>query len=94
MTPQAQTRKDRRSAGGVDTLQHRHLAAIAGIIAKISPDMRPDIAKHFAVQIKAGNSRFDFDRFIRACEVELIPPFERVRATKKDLARAREIAGK
>lgn len=67
MTPQSQLRKDKRGAHGVDTLQHRHLAAIAGIIAKIELGERGDIARHFADEIGKGNSRFDRTRFLRAC---------------------------
>jgi hypothetical protein len=69
MTPQAQLRKDKASANGVGTLQHRHLAAIAGIIVKISPGERGDIAHHFANEIAAGNPRFDRQRFLNACEL-------------------------
>lgn len=51
--------------------QHRHFAAIAGIIATI-PDagVRADVAAHFADRLTVSNPRFDHARFLRAANGE------------------------
>lgn len=69
LKPDTALRKDRRGSNAIETLQHRHYAAIAGIIANL-PDQdmaREEVAEHFARAL-AANPRFDRDRFLAAAE--------------------------
>lgn len=75
LTDSAASAKDRRSAGTVSTLQtlqllqHRHYAALAGIIATIDPQFRNHVANRFADSL-AANPRFERARFIAACQLK------------------------
>jgi hypothetical protein len=70
LTPHSALAKDKRNAKAADVMQHRHYAVIAGIIAKIHPRNRSEIAWHFAGELRSTNSKFDQARFIKACGVE------------------------
>jgi hypothetical protein len=70
LTQNSALSKDRRNARATDVMQHRHFAVVAGIIAKIHPRMRSEIAWHFAGELHATNPKFDQERFLRACDVE------------------------
>lgn len=61
----AALRKDRTNAHDLTTFQHRHYAAIAGIISELG-DARESVAAHFARKL-ASNPRFDKRRFLEAC---------------------------
>lgn len=73
LTDSAASAKDRRSAGTVSTLQtlqllqHRHYAALAGIIATLDPSYRELVALRFADSLNA-NPRFERARFLAACQ--------------------------
>jgi hypothetical protein len=66
----AALRKDRTNAADLSTLQHRHYAAIAGIIHDLDfhQNVKFDIARAFADRL-ATNARFDRKRFMVACGV-------------------------
>ena len=78
LTIESAARKDRRNAtGDLDgTLQHRHFAVIAGIIADMPShaatlrSAKRSVALAFADKLANTNSRFDRQRFLRACGVE------------------------
>lgn len=63
----------RKGLDGCESLQHRHLAAIAAIISGLRYDsesaMRWTVAHAFAAEIGRRNSRFDGERFLAACKV-------------------------
>ena len=69
LTAQSALAKDRRNANA-PVMEHRHFAVIAGIVAKIHPRIRSEIAWHFAGELLATNRNFDRDRFLRACDVK------------------------
>lgn len=63
----AASAKDRRHASRLSALQHRHYAAIAGIIRNMNAyDVRGIVAQEFAEALRA-NPRFDRARFLAAC---------------------------
>lgn len=66
LTPESALRKDRTTHA---TLQHRHFAEIARIIALLGgEDLTPqNVASHFADELANSNPRFDRTRFMRAC---------------------------
>lgn len=70
LTEKAAHRKD---VGKVADMQHRHFATIATIIsaldyAGVDPvDVRAGVAGHFADALARTNTRFDRERFLRAC---------------------------
>jgi hypothetical protein len=68
MTNNSMLAKDRRNAKA-NIMQHRHFAVIAGVIAKIHPRMRSEIAWHFAGELRETNPKFNQERFLRACNV-------------------------
>lgn len=69
LTVNAALSKDKHSGKGV-SLQHRHFAFIAGVIADIgADDIRATTAIRFAGECQATNSNFDWERFMRACNV-------------------------
>lgn len=76
LTVDAAFSKDKTNAKAFETLQHRHYAVIAGIIATLNHTPRKDgyftmregTADHFANELSA-NPRFDRARFLRACGV-------------------------
>ncbi len=63
-------RKDKNSASS--SMEHRHFATIAAIIASMdlygSKTVRNQVAAHFANELAATNPKFDRARFIRACD--------------------------
>lgn len=69
-------RKDRKSAGDFCTMQHRHFAVVAGVIAGFPQsrgpvedfDFRDNVAELFADAFAKTNPRFDRARFLRACK--------------------------
>lgn len=71
LTVQSAADKDRRTAKHGVTLQHRHFAFIANVIADI-PDtaQRATMAIRFASECQRTNRNFDWDRFIIACGVD------------------------
>ena len=76
LKPQAALDKDKLGARYPATLQHRHFAVIAGILAdldgvklSINPEQRRAIREHFADSLRATNPNFDRARFLAACEV-------------------------
>jgi hypothetical protein len=75
LTIESALRKDKTSAKAdlSATLQHRHFAVIAGIIAGM-PDhaatvrtAKRSVALQFADKLCATNERFDRERFLRVC---------------------------
>ena len=65
----AALRKDKRVAGV--TLQHRHFALIASVIAEIAvPFLRGVVSKHFATALARTNPNFNRHRFLSACRGE------------------------
>lgn len=74
LKPDAALRKDRTTTA---TLEHRHFAEIARIIAgldganalPLDAESKRRVAKHFASGLRYTNPRFDRDRFLRACGV-------------------------
>jgi hypothetical protein len=85
LTAHSALSKDRSNAKAVNVMQHRHFAVIAGIIAKIHPRMRSEIAWHFAGELRSTNPRFDQDRFLAACNVR--NPQDVLADIERDLAR-------
>jgi hypothetical protein len=74
LTTESALRKDKRNAAGDlnGTLQHRHFAVIAGIIADVEePSIREMMAVRFASALRGTNPRFDRQRFMRACGVKV-----------------------
>lgn len=76
LKPEAAARKDKLGASSPATLEHRHFAVIAGILAdmdgvvlSINPDQRRAICEHFADGLRVTNPRFDRKRFMTACNV-------------------------
>jgi hypothetical protein len=74
LTTESALRKDKRTAerGKMDTLQHRHFAFIASVIAKMpdfefGADIKQSTALQFADACAANNPRFDRRRFFAAC---------------------------
>lgn len=68
LKPDAALRKDRATSA---TLEHRHFAEIARIIAALpGAKERARSAHHFAGHLRHTNPRFDYARFLRACGVE------------------------
>ena len=68
-------RKDVATAARGVTLEHRHFAAIAAIIARMPSDglnatTTRNVAQHFAHYCADTNPRFDRARFLAACGVE------------------------
>lgn len=78
LTTESALRKDKRNAAGnLDgTLQHRHFAVIAGIIASMPSHAatlrtaKRSIALQFADKLAGTNPRFDRRRFFLACGEE------------------------
>lgn len=80
LTTESALRKDRTNAnGGMDTVQHRHFAAIAGILHELTPardklslsrTTHQYICRLFADRLASSNPRFDRSRFLRACGIE------------------------
>lgn len=76
LKPEAALSKDKLGAKHPATLQHRHFAVIAGILAEmdglflqINPDQRRAIREHFANHLRKTNPNFNRARFLAACEV-------------------------
>lgn len=75
LKPEAAARKDALGASHPATLQHRHFAVIAGILADLGPNQgvfdnqRLSIAGHFADELAGTNPNFDRARFLKACGV-------------------------
>ncbi len=76
LKPQAALDKDRLGARHPATLEHRHFAVIAGILAdlpgvdlQMNPDQRRALREYFADRLRETNPRFDRKRFLAACEV-------------------------
>lgn len=73
LKPDAAVRKDKLGADYPATLQHRHFAVIAGILADLGPNagvfnnQRDGIIAHFADALADTNPQFDRKRFIAAC---------------------------
>lgn len=72
LTQQSAHRKD---AGKVAGMQHRHFATIATVIAELQRQHGADkahtpeqIAAHFAHMLGRINTKFDRERFLRACQ--------------------------
>ena len=74
LTTESALRKDKTTEA---SLEHRHFATIAAIIASMEKipnqehgfiDAREDVAEHFADKLAVTNPNFDRARFLRACE--------------------------
>jgi len=61
--------KDKTTGKSV-TLQHRHFAFIASVIADIPAPVRKQMANIFCNACYGTNPNFDAERFIRACNIE------------------------
>jgi hypothetical protein len=78
LTQASALRKDKRSASGNlnGSLQHRHFAVIAGILADQCEHMPQKqwsaMCNRFADQLAGTNDRFDRHRFMMACSVKLL----------------------
>ena len=70
LPPNTALNKDKRNAKS-PVMEHRHFAVVAGIIAKIHPRLRSEIAWHFAGELKSTNPKFDEARFLRACDISI-----------------------
>lgn len=68
LTTEAALRKDKTNAHA--TLEHRHFATIAAIIADMPLAFSGVVALHFADALRHTNPKFDRARFLRACGVE------------------------
>lgn len=67
LTQKAALYKDKLGVGNA-TFEHRHFAALAGMIAAHpSPTMRDEMARYLSVELANTNPRFDRARFMRAC---------------------------
>jgi hypothetical protein len=66
--------KDRVSARVIKSgfMQHRHFAYIAGIISRVSPDKRLEIARLFADYLRSTNDNFDTFRFLAATGIDTV----------------------
>lgn len=72
LTPESAARKD-RTTGQSTTMQHRHMAFIADVLAELtgfSDFDRFAIADRFANALARSNPRFDRARFLAACGVQ------------------------
>ena len=74
LKPDAAARKDAKGANEPATLQHRHFAVIAGILANLDRDslgltqgQHQNIAEDFADNLANTNPKFDRRRFMVAC---------------------------
>ena len=74
LKPDAALRKDQTGAKYPATLQHRHFAVIAGILASLDRDshglsagQHRDICETFADELAGTNPNFDRARFLTAC---------------------------
>lgn len=74
LSTSAALNKDRNT--GKASMEHRHFATIAAIIASMDSvhngthgfiDIRQDVAEHFADELRATNPKFDRKRFLAAC---------------------------
>ena len=73
LKPQAALDKDKLGARHPATLQHRHFAVIAGILAEpkargADPKQHATVCEHFANELAKTNPNFDPKRFLIACE--------------------------
>jgi len=65
--------KDQLGAKHPATMQHRHFAVIAGVLADLGPNQGvfPNqnlaICQHFADGLAESNPKFDRARFLKAC---------------------------
>lgn len=71
LTPQAANRKDQSTARHGVTLQHRHFAFIAGVIAR-HPVAHERVTMYaaFVDACERSNPRFDRGRFRAACLID------------------------
>lgn len=76
LTTESAARKDRTTAAGVPTLEHRHFAFIADVIASMPTHaatlrtQQRSCALSFADACARTNPRFDRARFLSACGVQ------------------------
>lgn len=68
LTTEAAARKDKTNAGV--TMEHRHFATIAAIIADMPLAFSGVVALRFANALHHTNPKFDRARFLRACGVQ------------------------
>lgn len=68
LTTESALRKDRTNANS--TLEHRHFATIAAIIAELRDEDRQAMADFFVERLRGTNPRFDRRRFMLACNAE------------------------
>lgn len=83
LSPKAALAKDKATAGA--RLQHRHFATIAAIISYLNPDIREDVAVHFAHHLRHTNERFDMERFLRASGLDTVE-YEKILRDQESLA--------
>lgn len=69
LTAQSALRKDRTNAFA-SSMEHRHFATIAAIIAELRDEDRQAMADFFAERLCNTNPRFDRKRFLAACNAE------------------------
>ena len=74
LKPEAAARKDALGANKPATLQHRHFAVVAGILANLDREalgltqgQHQNIAEDFADELSKTNPKFDRRRFMVAC---------------------------
>ena len=70
LSDHAALRKDRWNSSHVRTLQHRHYAVIAGIIAGMPDEATREASTRAFATVLRANPRFDVSRFVAACAVE------------------------
>ncbi len=68
LTKQSAFRKDKTNAFA-STMEHRHFATVAAIIAELGGKERRAMANLFADRLRNTNPRFDRQRFLAACGV-------------------------
>jgi prephenate dehydrogenase len=77
LTTESALRKDKTNAFA-STMEHRHFATIAAILAELKPSQRLSLSATswryvcnlFADRLAGTNPRFDRQRFLKACGVE------------------------
>lgn len=70
MTPASALRKDLSHAGDLSGFQHRHYAALAGIVRTVADVGERDRLTHLFVDHLTVNSNFNRARFEAACKAE------------------------
>lgn len=68
LTQESALHKDRRNAGDLSGFQHRHYAALAGIVRTVKDETERERLMHLFVDHLTCNSNFDRRWFEAACK--------------------------